>query len=200
MPIGPADPNGEPYSRKGGLHDNSWMPYLLDVLSIRRPRRVPGKAVFDLEAITLLHGFLGTVLIMGLAIAIWEAAFPRGRSLKAMQINAIAMTAVVILLDLIGDLVYVRYRMADPSSPRNIILAGDRPWVHSLLMEFKEHVAHFIPLILFVVVIILFVYDIRNKENSKARKVVMTLLVVSLVLTLSLLLMGAIITNTAPIK
>ncbi len=153
-----------------------------------------------MQAFTVLHGFLGTLLIVGLGIAIWEAAFPRGRSLKMLQINTIVMTAVVILIDLIGDLIYVRYRMSDPESSRNLILAGNHPWVHTLLMELKEHVAHFIPLILLVVVMVLFVYDIRKSEYSTARKVVITLLVVSLVLTLSVLLMGAIVTNEAPIS
>lgn len=153
-----------------------------------------------MEFYTVLHGFLGTILVVGLVIAIWEASFPRGRSLRVLQVNTIVMTVAVLIIDLVGDLIYVRYRMSDPSSARSLILAGNKPWVHNLLMEMKEHVAHFIPLILLVVVAIVFVYDIRKSENSTARKVVVTLLSVSLVITLLVLLMGAIVTNQAPIR
>jgi hypothetical protein len=148
----------------------------------------------------VIHGFLGTVFAMGLAVAIWQAQFPAHRSLRPLKVNAIALTVLVTLKDFLGDLVYVTYRADVPDSARSVILAGSRPWVHEIIMEYKEHMAHFLPAILLVAVALLFVYDIREPENRTARKVVVSLFAVSLALALAALFMGALLTSTAPVK
>ena len=148
----------------------------------------------------VIHGFLGTVFVMGLAVAIWQAQFPAHRSLRPLKVNAIALTVLVTLKDFLGDLVYVTYREDVPDSARSVILAGSRPWVHKIIMEYKEHMAHFLPAILLVAVALLFVYDIREPENRTARKVVVSLFAVSLALSLAALFMGALLTSTAPVK
>ncbi len=148
---------------------------------------------------TLIHGFLGTVLIAGLTIALWQTIFAKGRSLKAMRVNLISMTAVALALDLLGDIVYTRYRLSDPASARSIILTSDRSWVHTILMEAKEHAAHFIPLILAVVVVLLLVYEIRSDENRTPRRIAALLVAISLIYTLGILFMGALATWVAPV-
>lgn len=151
-------------------------------------------------ALMVLHGFLGTLMMMGLAIAIWQSQFPGRRDLTALRVNAIALTALVIVKDMLGDIVYVAYRADTPDSARTIILEGSRPWVHEVLMEFKEHVAHFLPAVLLVAVAILFVYDIREEENRSARRIVVSLFVVTLTFGLAALFMGALLTSTAPVR
>ncbi len=148
----------------------------------------------------VIHGFLGTLFAMGLAIAIWQAQFPAHRSLRPLQVNAILLTVLVTVKDFLGDIVYVTYRKDIPSSARSLILAGSRPWVHEIVMEYKEHMAHFLPAILLVAVAVVFVYDIRAPENRTARRVAVSLFAVSLVLALAALFMGALLTSTAPVK
>lgn len=148
----------------------------------------------------VIHGFLGTVFAMGLAIAIWQAQFPAHRSLRPLRVNAIALTVLVTVKDFLGDLVYVTYRADTPDSARSVILAGSRTWVHEIVMEYKEHMAHFLPVILLVAVVLLFVYDIREKENRTPRRVLVSLFAVSLALSLAALFMGALLTSTAPVK
>lgn len=147
-----------------------------------------------------LHGLLGGLFVAGLCIAIWQSASPGKRSLTALRVNAIALTLLVTIKDVLGDVVYTAYRENVPDSARSLILASSKPWAHEILMEFKEHAAHVLPAMLLVVVAIVFVYDIRDRENLTARKVAVSILAVSLVLTLVILFMGAMATSVAGVK
>ena len=147
-----------------------------------------------------VHGFLGSVLIAGLAVAIWQSLSPPTRSLAPLRVNAVALVVVAALVDLLGDIAYVTYRIDTKASPRSLILAGNKPWVHEILMEFKEHVAHFVPPILLVAVALVFVYDIRHKQDRTAGKVAAVVFALALLVTLTVLFMGAYINSVAPIR
>ncbi len=147
-----------------------------------------------------LHAFLGTVLIAGLAVAIWQSLFPAGRSLPAIRANAVAMAVVAVVIDVLGDMVYTAYRLKSATSPRSVILAGNSPWIHEILMEFKEHAAHFVPALLLVAVALLFVYDIRRGECGTARKAAVAVFALALLMTVTVLLFGAFVNNAAPIR
>ena len=149
---------------------------------------------------SVTHGFLGTVFAMGLTVAIWQALFPARRSPGSLRINVMAMTVLVTVKIFLGDLVYTTYRAPAPDSARSLIIAGSRPWVHTIIMESKEHMAHFLPAIMLVAVALLFVYDIHEPENRTARKVFVSLLAISLALSLAALFMGALISSTASVN
>ncbi|MBU1672674.1 MAG: hypothetical protein KKF41_09615 [Actinobacteria bacterium] len=150
--------------------------------------------------LAFIHALLGAVLITGLVVVIWQSLFPSGRSLRAIRSNAVAMAAVAVVIDVLGDIVYTAYRVKSATGPRSIILAGNSPWIHEILMEFKEHAAHFVPALLLVAIALVFVYDIRRKENGTARKAVAAVFALALLVTVTVLLMGAFINNAAPIR
>jgi hypothetical protein len=153
-----------------------------------------------MEVGVLVHGFLGTLLLLGLVLSIWLAAFPARRSLLPLRAVLIASSAVVFAKNLLGSIVYITYRADTADSARSLILAGNRPWIHTILMEFKEHAAHFLLPIMLVAVLIAFVSDVRDKENSSARRTLLALLWLSLLITVVALFMGALITSTAPVR
>lgn len=146
-----------------------------------------------------IHGLLGAALVAGLAVAIWQSLSPAS-GLEALRVNAVAMASLALVIDLLGDLVYVTYRAATESSPRSAILASSEPWVHKIFMEFKEHVAHFVPPLLLVAVAVVFVYDIRRRELATPRKVAATLFIAALAITLAVLFMGAYASSLAPVR
>lgn len=147
----------------------------------------------------LLHGFLGSVLVAGLAVGIWQSLAPPRSSLTPLRVNAVAMVVVALVVDLLGDIAYVSYRLDSKASPRSLILAGKEAWIHEILMEFKEHAAHFVPPILLAVVVIVFVNDLRNRDDRTPARVAATLFGLALAIVLAVLIMGAYINSAAPI-
>jgi cytochrome bd-type quinol oxidase subunit 1 len=153
-----------------------------------------------MEAWVFFHGLLGVVLVGGMSATLWEA-LARGRhSLRALRIATLVILLASVAKIILGDLVYVPYRKSDPGSPRSLILAGNRPWVHTVLMEFKEHVAHFLPLILLVCLVILYAYGEDFWKEAVPRRAYASLMAISLLITVAALLMGAFITGTAPLR
>ncbi len=144
---------------------------------------------------TLLHGFLGVVTLAGLAVALWAALARPEPGLKTLRLSTLVITVTSIALVLLGDIAYVGYR----SSARAVILASDRPWIHRTLMEFKEHMAHFLPLILLAALVMVYAEGKRVRGETGPRRILASLLLLSLAITLAALILGAYIAATAPV-
>jgi len=82
-----------------------------------------------------------------------------------------------------------------------IILAGPDPWVHSIVMEVKEHIFIFLPIIVFALSLTLSVIDKDALlKDSKARRVITITASLALFMVLLMFLMGAIISNAGNIR
>lgn len=147
-----------------------------------------------------VHGFLGALFVAGLVVAIWQAASPGRRDLTALKVNAIALAFMVTAMNVLGFILYGVYREDAPDSARNLILAGSKPWVHDVLMEFKVYAAPALSVTMLAVVAIVFLYDIRKEENRTAWRAVLWILIASLLLTLVILFIGAMTTGTAAVR
>ncbi len=155
--------------------------------------------VSGIEITAITHGFLGTVFLMAFAGAFAELIELTNGGIKRLKIGAVLMLASITLTDILGDLVYTVYRSSAKESARSVILAGPTPWVHTVLMELKEHIAHFVPLLLFVVVFMAFYYDKELLEKKELRYLAIALLVFAMFITLLVFGLGAYITKIKPV-
>lgn len=87
------------------------------------------------------------------------------------------------------------------SQVKPVILAVPEPWVHSIVMEVKEHIFIFLPIIVFALSLTLSVLD-RDAllRDLKARRAITITASLALFMVLFMFLMGAVISNAGNIR
>lgn len=154
----------------------------------------------SLETQTAIHGFLGTIFLLafaGAAELLWDLTAER---LTRLKIGVTIMAAAVVLHDIWGTYIYQFYRVQAPTSPRSIILAGPRPWLHALLMEYKEFVGGFVPILTIAAMYVIFRYGPALVTKRGVRMVVLGMLTAAFCFALIAFAFGAFITKFAPLK
>ncbi|MBE0447687.1 MAG: hypothetical protein IBX64_06265 [Actinobacteria bacterium] len=154
----------------------------------------------SLEAWTVWHGILGVIFIIAFAAVaeiLWDATPQRiGRLRFLMGVSV----ASVVLHVAIGTYVYQFYREAIPTSPRSLILASTRPWLHTILMEYKEFVGGFVPILTIAALYAIFYYGKRElTEKRGVRMGILGILTAAFAFALIAFAMGALITKYAPL-
>jgi hypothetical protein len=149
-----------------------------------------------LDILAVSHGLLGVLVLMGTGGALALLWSPR-KSLNPLKFFSSLGTASAFLAALLGDALYIIYR--SPENARSILKAGENKWVHSIGMEFKEHVGHFIPVLLLIAAFIVFYYREDAIKNRGLRRTVMAFLVLSLLYTFVEMSWGAFITGVQPV-
>ena len=93
------------------------------------------------------------------------------------------------------------YLTAYGSQLKPIILEGAQPWAHQIVMEAKEHVFLFLPVISLVLMFTLISLGKHQTllEDSKARKAVVAIALLALVMIVLAFVFGVIISNAAKI-
>jgi hypothetical protein len=88
------------------------------------------------------------------------------------------------------------YLTAYGSEVKPVILAGPQPWAHKVVMEAKDHVFVFLPIIVFALCITLSTLD-RGAflADTKFRRALAMIALLALFMVLLMFLMGAIISN-----
>lgn len=153
----------------------------------------------SLEAITVLHGIFGTIFLLAFAAAaelLWDTT--PGRLLR-LRVIMIVMVAAVILHDILGTYVYQFYRAAIPTSPRSLILASNRPWLHTFLMEYKEFVGGFVPILAIAALYAVLYYKRDLVEKRGVRLGVLGVLSAAFLFAIIAFAAGALITKYAPL-
>ena len=82
---------------------------------------------------------------------------------------------------------------------RPIILAGPTPWAHLIVMEAKEHIFVFLPIIALALSLTLATMKYDLLKNPKSRRALAMVASLALFLILVVFLMGAIISNAGKI-
>jgi hypothetical protein len=92
------------------------------------------------------------------------------------------------------------YRTAYGAEVRPVILAGPTPWAHLIVMEAKEHIFIFLPIISLALSLTLATLDgealLKNPKSRRALAIVASL---ALFMVLVIFLMGAIISNAGKV-
>jgi len=140
----------------------------------------------------LLHA---AVAELGLIAFLWvlvELLNPTGRRIKRAKITALIGLACLLTAWVVGGFYYVEVY---GSHIKPVIKASDAKWVHSIVMEVKEHVFLFLPILATLIVALLYKYDMELIKSKDARVSIVLLAGLVFLLGFSLAGMGAIISS-----
>ncbi len=146
------------------------------------------------KSIVLIHSISGSLTAIALAWIIVEMLYlTEGGVVRAK----IASYAAAFLLTagcwVAGG---YNYLTAYGSQVKPIILAGPEPWAHSIVMEVKEHIFIFLPIIVIALSLTLSILD-RDAllKDPQARRALAITASLALFMVLLMFLMGAIISD-----
>ena len=148
--------------------------------------------------LVLFHSISGGLVALALVWVLIEVKYPADRSLTRVRIASYFATLLVAAgCWLAGG---YNYLTTYGSQVKPVILAGPYPWVHEIIMEAKEHVFVFLPIIALAISITLSVLskDILLSDTNLRRALSITAYL-ALFMVLLMFLTGAIISNTGQI-
>jgi hypothetical protein len=146
------------------------------------------------KSLVLLHSISGGLSTLILVWIIIETLYPTDRSLARTRI-ASYLAAFIITAGcwIVGG---YNYLTAYGSQVKPVILAGPHPWAHEVVMEAKEHIFVFLPIIAFALSITLSTLD-RDTflGDDRFRHALTMIACLALFMVLLMFLMGAIISS-----
>ena len=152
--------------------------------------------LFTLAGIlALVHGFFGLVFLVSFSGCIAVLLNFAKRSLKTLKMFVRGMTISIWVTSFSGLITYIFYRAPGTESARSRILAGDFPWLHNVVFEFKEHVGMFPPVIMLVATVFVWHYGDSVFTDKKTRNMLLGLLTLSFLITLLVFGLGAMVTK-----
>jgi len=150
------------------------------------------------EILSLSHGFLGILIIVGLPWALAELVALKDLSgVKRLKIVTLGVAICALLSCII--LAAPTYIVYYPEAKAEI-KAGPTPWVHEILMEIKEHIGLLEPLIMLSAVFLIWYYSDNLLKEKDSRRSIMVLLVIAFLLAFLEMGLGAYIAKTGPIR
>lgn len=151
------------------------------------------------DFIGILHGFLGTIFLMGFSGALAELLELTHHGARRVRLGTTVMFVASLLLSFTGGVLYAIYRAPVPESARSKLLASSTPWVHTILMELKEFTGMYVPIILAVAVFIAWHHKAEMDSDKTIRKVLAGVLILAMLVTLMTFGLGAYITKAQPL-
>ncbi len=149
------------------------------------------------ELLSLTHGFLGLVILMAFSgILVWLNRSKKS-DIKNIKTAAVIMLIATLFLFITGVSAYAVYRSS--GGARESILAGDKPWVHNILMELKEFTGFYVLVIMFVITYFIFHFKEQIILDKKLKKILIALLILLMIWTLITFAFGAYITKVRAI-
>lgn len=145
-----------------------------------------------LNPLVLVHA---TLAELGLFAFLWvfvEILNPTEVRIRRAKIAAVIGVSCLIAAWLAGGFYYVEVY---GSQIKPVIKASDAKWVHSIVMEVKEHVFLFLPILAALVAALLYRFDKELISNKDARQSVVMLAGLIFLLGFSIAGMGAIIAS-----
>lgn len=180
-------------ARYRGLH--KMMGYALaPILIIDAGWGLHNGVVGGAKSLVLLHSISGGLSALVLVWIIVETLYPTDRSLaRARVASYLAALLLTTGCWIVGG---YNYLTVYGSQVKPVILAGPHPWAHEVVMEAKEHIFVFLPIIAFALSITLFVLD-RDAflDDTKFRRALTITACLALFMVLLMFLMGAVISN-----
>jgi hypothetical protein len=146
------------------------------------------------KSLVLLHSISGGLSALILVWIIIETLYPTDRSLARARIASYAASFLITAGCWIAG--GYNYLTAYGSQVKPVILAGPHPWAHEVVMETKEHIFVFLPIIDFALSITLSALD-RDTflGDAKFRRALTMTTCLALFMVLLMFLMGALISN-----
>ena len=142
--------------------------------------------------LVLLHA---TVAEIGLFAFLWilvELLNPTESRIKRVKIAAVIGLVCLLMAWVVGGFYYVEVY---GSQIKPMIKASEAKWVHSIVMEVKEHVFLFLPILATLIVAMLYKYNKELIQKRDARLTIVLLAGLVFLLGFSIAGMGAIISS-----
>ena len=146
------------------------------------------------SSLVLLHSISGGLAALALVWIFLEMLYATDKALTRARIASyLAAFLVTAGCWIAGG---YNYLTGYGSQVKPVILAGPHPWAHEVVMEAKEHIFVFLPVIVFALSITLSVLD-RDAflGEAKSRRALTMVACLALFMVLLMFLMGAIISN-----
>lgn len=154
--------------------------------------------ISGINNVVLLHSISGGLVALALVWVILEVRYPKDRSLvRARVASYLAVFFVTAGCWIAGG---YNYLTSYGSQVKPVILDGPQPWAHEIIMEMKEHVFVFLPIVALALSITLSVLD-RDTflSDAKLRRALTMISFLAFFMVLLMFLMGAIISNAGQI-
>jgi hypothetical protein len=120
--------------------------------------------------------------------------------LKRLNIGTIVMAVISWVTVISGTyLVYPWYRANIPTSPRSLLLSiPEKAGWHNFAMEWKEHIAWFVPILATVVAFLVLYYGKDLVKKKDIRKIIFALFILAFTGAAIAGVLGAFINKAAP--
>ncbi len=150
------------------------------------------------KILVLIHSISGSLTALALAWIILESLYLTNEGVVRAKIAGyLAAFLVVAGCWIVGG---YNYLTNYGSQVKPIILAGPEPWAHSIVMEVKEHIFIFLPIIVIALSMTLVILDQDALlEDPGARRAIAITASLALFMVLLMFLMGAIVSNAGNI-
>lgn len=147
-----------------------------------------------IKTLVLIHSISGGLAALVMVWIILEIRYPVDRSLaRARLASYLAVFLVTAGCWMAGG---YNYLTVYGSQVKPVILAGLYPWAHEIIMEAKEHIFVFLPIITFALSISLYTLDKDTfLGNANSRHALTIVACLALFMVLLMFLMGAIISS-----
>ena len=111
-----------------------------------------------------IHAIAGILAIFAFLFVFIELLSSAEKTIKRIQIFAYMGTILIFISWIVGGYYYVNYY---GPNVKPIIKQGSTPWVHSVIMETKEHVFLFLPFLALSVFLITFLLPgVMTREKN----------------------------------
>ena len=145
------------------------------------------------NSLVTVHAVTGILSIFAFLLVFVELLSPTEKTIKRIQIFAYMGTILIFISWIAGGYYYVNYYGPDV---KPLINQGSTPWVHSVIIETKEHVFLFLPFLAILTMGIIFSYPDLLK-NHKAKSSVLILSALIILIGLAIAGMGYLISTGA---
>lgn len=147
----------------------------------------------ELQIFLSIHIFIGVIgIIASYMTLIWM--FKREIPIRLLKGGSLIAFIAYIIAWFTGGYYYVVYY---GSVVKPIIKNGPNPWVHSIIMEVKEHIFLFLPILSFVILLIVWLKSASLQENRSLRNALALIALITFIIAVSMALAGVLISGSA---
>ena len=144
------------------------------------------------SSLIAIHAFLGEAGILAFIWVFVELLNPSKERINRAKFAALLGTIFFLLSWLSGGYYYVQdYGI----NVKPVIKEGPQPWAHSIFMEIKEHIFIFLPFLAILTLSIIKKYDKELLKNKNARKAILSLCAIIIVIGALMAGMGYLIST-----
>lgn len=151
------------------------------------------------KILVLIHSISGGLTVLALVWIILEILYPTKEGIVRTKIVSYSAAFLVVAGSwIVGG---YNYLTNYGSQTKPIILSGPEPWAHSIVMEVKEHIFIFLPVIIIALSMTLGIIDQDALlKDTNARRAVAITAILALIMVLLMFLMGAIVSNAGNMR